>query len=105
MRRFIFLLLVLACLLPGSSLHATIFGKIQGIVHDPQHRPVSGASVKLQAITSGWSQTAQTDDNGDFLFPSVPVGDDKITVAQVKFQTAEQNVAVASNTSPILHFQ
>ena len=105
MRRFIFLLLVLACLLPGSSLHATIFGKIQGIVHDPQHRPVSGAAVKLQSATSDWTQTTQTDDNGNFIFTSVPVGDYKITVSQSKFDTAEQTVTVASNSSPILHFQ
>jgi hypothetical protein len=86
-------------------LHATIFGKIQGIVHDPQHRPVSGVSVKLQAIASAWSQTAQTDDNGEFSFTAVPVGDYKITVTQAKFQTAEESVTVTSNSSPILHFQ
>jgi hypothetical protein len=52
-------------------------------VHDPQHRPVAGASVKLQAITSDYSQTAQADDNGEFSFTSVPVGDYKITVSSV----------------------
>jgi hypothetical protein len=35
----------------------------------------------------------------------VPVGDYKITVSQSKFDTAEQTVTVASNSSPILHFQ
>jgi hypothetical protein len=89
----------------GSLLYATIFGKIQGIVHDPQHRPLAGASVKLQAVTSDWSQTAQTDDNGEFSFTSVPVGDYKITVTQSKFDPAEQTVTVASNSSPVLHFQ
>ena len=72
-------------LLLGFLLHATIFGRIQGIVHDPQHRPVAGASVKLQAITSDWSQTAQADDNGEFSFTTVPVGDYKITVTEAKF--------------------
>src|SRR5271170_8335028 len=99
----LFALCVLVTL--ASSLHAEIFGKIQGIVHDPQHRPVAGASVKLQAITSDWTQTTQTDDNGEFRFTSVPVGDYKITVTQAKFQTAEQTVTVASSSSPILHFQ
>jgi hypothetical protein len=89
----------------GPSLHATIFGKIQGIVHDPQHRPVAGAAVKLQAITSDWSQSAQTDDNGNFAFTSVPVGDYNIIVAQSKFETAEQSVTVIAGSSPILHFQ
>ena len=65
-------------------------------MHDPQHRPVAGASVKLQAITSDWSQTAQTDDNGEFSFTTVPVGDYKITVTQAKFETAEQTVTVDS---------
>jgi hypothetical protein len=86
-------------------LQAAIFGRIQGIVHDPQHRPVAGATVKLQAITSDYSQTAQTDDNGEFSFTSVPVGDYKITVAQPKFDTSEQTVTVDSSSSPVLHFQ
>jgi hypothetical protein len=105
MRKFIFGLCLAVFLIFGSPLRATIFGKIQGIVHDPQHRPVAGASVTLRAITSDWSQTAQTDDNGEFSFNAVPVGDYKITVTQSKFQTSEQTVTVASGASPILHFQ
>ncbi|MGA3205056.1 MAG: TonB-dependent receptor, partial [Bryobacteraceae bacterium] len=92
-------------LLFSSLLHATIFGRIQGIVHDPQHRPLAGASVTLKAITSDWSQTGQTDTNGGFSFATVPVGDYKITVTQSGFETAEQTVTVASSSSPILHFQ
>ena len=89
----------------GSLLHATIFGKVQGIVHDPQHRPVAGASVKLQAATSDWSQTAQTNDNGEFSFTTVPIGDYKVTITQSKFATSEQAVTVTSGSSPVLHFQ
>jgi len=105
MRRHAICLGLAVILMSGSLLHATIFGRIQGIVHDPQHRPVSGASVKLQAITSDWSQTGQSDDNGEFSFTAVPVGDYKITVTQPKFQTGEQAVTVGSGSSPILHFQ
>src|ERR1700691_5639483 len=105
MRKLALSLFVAGCLFSGLSLHATILGKIQGIVHDPQPRPIAGAAVKLEAITSSWSQTTQTDDNGEFLFTSVPVGDYKITVTQPKFDTTEQTVTVASNSSPILHFQ
>jgi hypothetical protein len=96
---------ILSALLFCFSAHATIFGRIQGIVHDPQHRPVAGASVKLQAITSDWSQTTQSNDNGEFSFTTVPVGDYKITVTQPKFETSGQTVTVDSNSSPILHFQ
>jgi hypothetical protein len=91
-----------ACL--AVWLQAAIFGRIQGIVHDPQHRPVAAASVKLQAITSAYSQTSQTDDNGEFSFTSVPVGDYKITVTQSNFDTSAQTVTVDSSSSPVLHF-
>jgi Carboxypeptidase regulatory-like domain/TonB dependent receptor/TonB-dependent Receptor Plug Domain len=96
---------VVFCLSLACLLQAAIFGRIQGVVHDPQHRPVAGASVKLQAATSDYSQTAQADDNGEFSFTSVPVGDYKITVTQSNFATAEQTVTVDSNSSPVLHFQ
>jgi hypothetical protein len=92
-------------LLSGSLLHATIFGRIQGIVHDPQHRPIAGSSVKLHATTSDWSQTGKSDDNGEFTFTGVPVGDYKITVTQPKFETSEQTVTVTSGSSPVLHFR
>ena len=85
--------------------YATIFGKVQGVVHDPQHRPVAGATVKINAATSDWSQTTLCDDNGEFTFAAVPVGDYKITVSQPSFQPAEQILAVDSNSSRILHFQ
>ena len=94
MRRLVPYLCLAFLLMCGFPLHATIFGRIQGIVHDPQHRPVTGATVKLQAITSDWSETTQTDDDGEFSFAAVPIGDYKITVNQPKFQTSEQTVTV-----------
>ena len=93
------------CLFLTNVLWATIFGKIQGIVHDPQHRPVAGAAVKLQSATSDWSQTTLADVNGEFAFSAVPVGDYRIQIVQPDFQPIEQVVTVDSNTSRILHFQ
>jgi hypothetical protein len=104
-RKLTFCLCPVVFLLFGSLLHATIFGRIQGIVHDPQHRPVAGSSVKVQAITSDWSQTAQTDDNGEFSFTTVPVGDYKISVTQAQFATAERTITVVSGSSPAFHIQ
>jgi len=95
----------LAIVLISSLMYATIFGKIQGIVHDAQHRPMAGATVKLQSTTSDWSQSAQTDSDGEFSFATVPVGDYKVTVSQENFQTLVQTITLASSSSPILHFQ
>ncbi|HTS78164.1 MAG TPA: TonB-dependent receptor [Bryobacteraceae bacterium] len=105
MRKLVLPLLWAEFVIFAALLHATIFGKIQGIVHDPQHRPLAGASVKLQATTSEFSQTTQTDSNGEFTFNSVPVGDYKITVTQPSFESAEENITVTSNSAPVLHFQ
>src|ERR1700722_6164593 len=105
MRKFAFLFLFCGVVLASAPAFASIFGAVRGIVHDPQHRPLSQAAVKIQAITSDWSQTTQTDDNGEVSFTAVPVGDYKITVSKSKFQTSEQTVAVASSSAPVLHFQ
>jgi hypothetical protein len=94
-----------ASLLFTSLLHATIFGRIQGIVHDPQHRPIIGASVTLHAVNSDFAQITQTNSDGEFSLPTVPIGDYKITITQSKFETASQTITVDSRSSPILHFQ
>jgi hypothetical protein len=93
------------CFVICSPLQATIFGRLQGIVHDPQHRPVAGATVRLDAATSAFSQSMQSNDNGEFSFTTVAVGDYKITVSESGFETLQQNVTVESNASPVLHFQ
>jgi TonB dependent receptor/Carboxypeptidase regulatory-like domain/TonB-dependent Receptor Plug Domain len=89
----------------GSMALGTIFGTVRGIVHDPQHRPVSGATVTLQAKQSAFTQTFQTGDDGQFHFDAVPLGAYMVTVSQAGFETGQQNVTVLSGTAPILHFE
>jgi hypothetical protein len=84
---------------------AAVFGTVKGIVHDPQHRPVSGATIKIKSATSDWSQSAQTDDQGGFSFSTVPLGDYVVTVTQSGFASAAQTVTVVSGSSPVIHFQ
>src|ERR1019366_10769301 len=47
----------------AGALHATIFGSVRGIVHDPQHRPIHGATTTLKAKLSDWKQTQATNDD------------------------------------------
>jgi hypothetical protein len=105
MRRFVFCVYVVQVLLFATIAHATIFGKIQGIVHDPQHRPIAGATVVMKSTTSAYSETAQTDDEGQFHFAAVTVGDYQVTVSLQGFDTAAQNITVTSGSAPVLHFQ
>jgi len=84
---------------------ATIFGSVRGVVHDPQHRPIQGAHLTLKAQNSDFTQTADSDGNGEFTFPSVPIGNYTVTVASSGFQQLSEGVIVQSDTSPVLHFQ
>jgi hypothetical protein len=99
------LLFVAVAFLFASGVFATIFGTVRGVVHDPQHRPVADASVKLKSATSDWIQTAQTDQDGAFLFTAVPVGDYQVSVTRSGFADEEETVTVVSGSSPTLHFQ
>ncbi len=74
------------------------------IVHDPQHRPIAGADVKLQSATSDFSLATKSDQNGEFAFNPVAVGDYVITVETSGFALAKQNVTVIADSSPVLHF-
>jgi hypothetical protein len=103
MRRAIPLFAVLFFL--ATTALGTIFGTVRGIVHDPQHRPVSDATVILQAKQSAYAQSVQTNAEGQFHFDAVPLGTYTVTVSQGGFETGEQNVTVLSGTAPILHFE
>ena len=99
------LLFVLFVLPLGGAALATVFGTVRGIVHDPQHRPVSGVQVVLKARASEFTLTVRTDDAGQFHFDAVPLGEYTVAVSDSNFAADQQNVAVLSGSAPILHFE
>jgi hypothetical protein len=105
MRKSALLFLFCGWIFASAPAFANIFGTVRGIVHDPQHRPVADASLILKSATSDWSETANTDRDGAFLFATVPLGDYVVTVTKDGFANARQTVTVISDSSPILHFQ
>lgn len=98
------LLLCLLLFFAAPAVHATLFGTVRGIVHDPQHRPIQDAAVVLKSKTSDYSHTATSDASGEFEFDAVPLGDYTVTVSVALFDTQEQAVTVLSGTAPVLHF-
>jgi outer membrane cobalamin receptor len=84
---------------------ATVFGKVQGIVHDPNHRPIASAQVTLQAARSAFVQTTTTNQDGEFTFTSVPLGEYTVSITAPDFATLNQRIIVASGSSDVLHFQ
>src|SRR6202162_3174489 len=104
MRRLcLFFVLYLAVVVSVS--HATIFGSVRGVVHDPQHRPIPDVQITLKAKDSAFTLTAQTDVNGDFHFDAVPVAEYVISASKADFATEEQAATVLSGTAPILHIE
>jgi hypothetical protein len=92
--------LLLAASIPAC---ATVFSTVHGVVHDPQHRPIAGAAVTLQAADSAFTLRATTDPAGEFELPQTPIGVYRLTVAAPGFATVTQPLIVASGTNPILH--
>ncbi|MGB6934111.1 MAG: TonB-dependent receptor [Acidobacteriaceae bacterium] len=92
-------------LIGARPAHATIFGSVRGIVHDPEHRPIQGAHLTLKAQNSDWTRSEDSNANGEFLFTSVPFGNYTATVTSNGFQQLSQEVIVQSDTSPVLHLQ
>src|SRR5271169_4635829 len=92
------------CLTLALAAFASVVGSVRGVIHDPQHRPVQGAMVMLKAKSSDWSNSANSDANGNFTFNAVPLGEYVVTVAGLGFEQTQQDVAVLSGTQPVLHF-
>jgi hypothetical protein len=98
-------LLVVGFLLSSLAALATVFGSVTGIIHDPHHRPVQGATVSLKAKSSDWSAVATSNANGQYRFIAVPAGDYSLSVSSPGFLPAAQDVTVISGTEPVVHFQ
>jgi len=84
---------------------AVVFGTVRGVVHDPQHRPVTGIQAVLKGKYSDFSITTQSDVNGDFHFDAVPLGEYQVTVSNPGFVTQMQEITVLSGSAPVLHFE
>jgi len=95
---------LLLSILPASFAWASIFGTVQGIVHDPQHRPLAGARIELHALHSDLVLYATSNQDGEFSIPSVALGGYRIVVIKEGFAAAQQTITLASDTTPVLHF-
>jgi len=83
---------------------ASIFGSVRGLVHDPQHRPVQGARVTIQAQESQWSQVTTSNGLGEFQFNAVPSGRYLVNVSAPGFKTQSLKLAINSGGAANLHF-
>ena len=78
---------------------------IRGVVHDPQHRPLAGAQILLHSGSGPETKSAQSDSSGEFQIDDVAVGTYKVEVSAQGFRTLQEQVSVAADKQPVLHFQ
>jgi hypothetical protein len=101
----LFGLYLLLCLLSPFRAHATVFSQLQGVIHDQQHRPISGAHIAVHAGHSDLTFSAVSDPNGAFTIPAVPLGDYVVTVTGAGFDTLQQTVTLTAASALLLHVQ
>jgi TonB dependent receptor/Carboxypeptidase regulatory-like domain/TonB-dependent Receptor Plug Domain len=87
----------------SAAAHATVFATVHGVVHDPQHRPVTGAHVLLKSIDSEFSLHTDTGADGEFDLPEAPIGTYHLEVEAAGFAAVDQLLTVASDTNPVVH--
>ena len=61
---------------------------ILGTIRDAKGGLVSGATIKAENKQTGFSATAKTGDDGNYLFPSLRIGSYKISAEQAGFSNA-----------------
>ncbi len=105
--RFLSALLLLAGIsmqFTSTNAFASIFGTVRGIIHDVQHRPISGAHVTLRAAQSDWEHSAVSDADGSFQIDGVPAGEYTIRISQDGFRDSAQMILVVADSAPLRHF-
>src|SRR5437588_9101594 len=100
LRKFSFFLLFV----PNLAF-ASVFGVVKGIVHDPQHRPISGAQVIVKSATNDWRAETTTKDAGQFKLQTVPLGDYQLIVSARGFADQTLATTVTAGNAADLHFQ
>ena len=64
--------------------------RLSGTVQDNSGAAVPGASVIVEQTATGYQQQVNTGDAGEYLFPSLPIGDYQLTVSVAGFNTYVQ---------------
>jgi hypothetical protein len=82
---------------------AMVFATVHGIVHDPQHRPISGAEVMLNAVNSEFTLHAVTNSRGEFALEEAPIGIYRLRITAPGFASATKLLTITSGTNPVLH--
>ena len=85
-RKNLLLVVVLVLSLLGGTVWAQVTASITGTLKDTSGAVVPGATVTVKHLESGLTRTAETDLNGGYTVPSLPVGPYELTVEKPGFK-------------------
>src|SRR4051794_3865879 len=97
------LMLAVLFFFSSAALHASVFGTVRVIVHDPQHPAMNEAKVTLKGMTSDLSLTGSTDNLGVAQFTAVPIGEYEVVVNAAGFTEERQKITAISDRVQELH--
>jgi hypothetical protein len=92
-------LAVLAALLVPAASAQTFRGTILGTVTDTSGAAILNAKVSALNVATGVERTTETNGDGSYLIPELPIGTYKVTIAQSGFQSAVTNGVVVDVAS------
>jgi hypothetical protein len=86
-------------LLSGSASAGT--STIEGIVKDPNGRPIRGADVRIEAKTdSSWNKVVKTDEKGHYVSSGLPAGTYRVTLVVAGSVKASINNTTTKSGNP-----
>jgi hypothetical protein len=82
------------CLAAASLVVPALFGQfdtasVLGTIRDAKGGAISGATVTVTSTATGISQRATTDNNGDYIFPTLRIGQYTLTAEAPGFSTSK----------------
>jgi hypothetical protein len=80
------LAVVLMLLYVSVTGRGQVTASITGVVRDASGAVVPGAAVTIQHVETGTTRTAETDANGNYSVPSLPVGQYEVNVEKSAFK-------------------
>jgi hypothetical protein len=82
------LILLSGCKIPLWAQYTT--ARLSGIVSDASGAVIAGATITVRDVGTGYTQTTSTTETGQYLFPSLPVGNYQITVSMAGYASYVQ---------------
>src|SRR6266581_2998969 len=88
--RITLICLLAVCLPCGLQVNAQVnTGTLSGQIEDASGAVVPQATMTVTEQTTGYSRQAQTDNDGNYVFPDLPIGQYTVTVEANGFETVK----------------